>query len=113
MTKTGSIDVDRLVHDMSSAAATVLKTKYPGVQSYAATEFKTIGDTIERIARELANREITEEQATILLDMQKGASRSVMITVEGMAAVAAEQAINAAFDSVRQTVNTAIGFALI
>lgn len=115
MTKAGinSIDVDHLVHEMSNAAASVLKTKWPDVKSYAETEFRKIGQTIERIARELAAGDITEEQATLLLDMQKGASRSVMITVEGMAVIAAEQAINAAFDAVRQTVNTAIGFGLI
>jgi hypothetical protein len=108
-----NIDVDRLVQDMAAAAATILKTRWPDVKSYAETEFRKIGETIALIAREWARGEITEEQATLLLDMQKGASRSVMITVEGMAVVAAEQAINAAFDSVRRTVNAAIGFALI
>ena len=112
-TNAGAIDIDRLVHDMSIAAASVLKSKYPDVRSYAETEFRKIGHPIELIAREFAAGEITEEQASVLLDMQKGASRSVLLTVEGMAAVAAEQAINAAFDAVRQTVNGAVGFGLI
>lgn len=110
---TSPIDFNQLLGDMSNAAASVLKAKWPEVKSYAEAEFRKIGHTIELIAREFAAGEITEEQATLLLDMQKGASRSVMITVEGMAVVAAEQAINAAFDAVRQSVNTAIGFALI
>ncbi len=55
--------------------------------------------------------QITEEQARLHLDIQKNASRTVLLTVEGLGLLAAEQAINARV--VRDSVNTALDFVLI
>ena len=45
--------------------------------------------------------------------MQKNASRSVLLTVEGLGILAVEEAINAALDVIKGAANKAIGFALL
>jgi hypothetical protein len=61
----------------------------------------------------LAAGRINSQQADLLLDMQKLASRNVLLTMEGLGLLAAEAAINAALDVVKKAVNTALGITLI
>ena len=61
----------------------------------------------------MAAGQINQAQAVLLLDMQKSASRSVLLALQGLALLAVEAAINAALGVVKTAVNTAIGFALI
>ena len=57
--------------------------------------------------------QIDEEEAELQFNIQKNASRTVLLTIEGLGILAVEQAINAALDVVSDTVNTALGFNLI
>jgi hypothetical protein len=61
----------------------------------------------------LAAGQINQQQAQLLLDMQKSASRSVLLTLKGLALLTAEEAINAALDIVKGVVNAAVKFPLI
>jgi hypothetical protein len=45
--------------------------------------------------------------------MQKNSALAVMLTVEGLGLLTVESAINAALGAVRDSVNTAVGFALL
>jgi hypothetical protein len=45
--------------------------------------------------------------------MQTSASRNVLLTLQGLALLAVEEAINAALDVVKTAVNTALRFPLI
>lgn len=45
--------------------------------------------------------------------MQKSATRSVLLTAEGLGELATEEAINAALDVARPIVNAALGFLLL
>ena len=56
---------------------------------------------------------ITEEQARIHFHIQHNATRMVLLTVEGLGIIAVEQAINAALDVLKDTINTALNFTLI
>lgn len=107
------LNIDDVVKQMASAASAVLRDKWPEVQSYAQTEFKKIGQTVVLIIDEKAKGEITEEEAVILLDMQKQASRAVLTTSEGLGVLAAEQAINAALGAVTDLVNSAVGWKVL
>lgn len=107
------IDIGNLAKVMTDAALEVLKEKGPSVRQYAEAEFKKLGETVVMIYKAKEAGEIDEEAARILLDMQKNAMRSVMVTVEGLGILAVEQAINAALGVVRGTVNTALGWTLL
>jgi len=108
-----ALDVGTLVSQMLGAALPVLKKGAEDAESFAKTEFTKVAQTIVSIGEQLAAGQINEEQAGLLLDMQKSASRNVLLTLEGLALLAVEEAINAALDVVKTVVNKAVGFALI
>jgi hypothetical protein len=109
----GTLDIPELLASMGEAAGGVLKNKWPGVRSFATLEFQKIAQTVAMIGEGVADGEITRDQATILLNMQKTASRAVIASSEGMGLIAAEQAINAALAAVKGPINAFVGFALL
>jgi hypothetical protein len=108
-----AIDVQVLATTMFQAAWKVLKEKAPDVEGYAEGEFKKIAQTIATIEAARLRGQIAPEQASLLFDMQKSATRSVLLCSSGMELLAAEAALNAALDAARPLINTAIGFALV
>lgn len=108
-----SLDVSQLASQMLAAALPILKQGASNIESFAKVEFTKIAQTIGSIESQLADGEINQEQASLLLDMQKHASRSVLLTVKGLGILAVEQALNAALAVVGAAVNAAIGFALL
>lgn len=107
------INVPEMVKNMAEAASKVLKDKWPEAKTYAEMELKKLSETIVMVQEAKLAGEIEEEDARILLDMQKNAMRSIILTIEGLGIIAVEQAINAALNVVRDTVNTALGWSLL
>lgn len=108
-----SLDAKALAMQMLAAALPILKAQAIDAESFASVEFKKIADTIASIEVMLHAGQITDQQAEILLDMQRSASRSVLLTLKGLSLLAAEEAINAALAVVRTVVNAAVKFPLI
>lgn len=108
-----AIDVQALATTMFEAAWKVLKEKAPEVEGYAEGEFKKIAQTIATIEAARVRGQIGPEQAALLLDMQKSATRSVLLCSSGMELLAAEAAVNAALAAARPVINGAIGFVLV
>jgi hypothetical protein len=108
-----AIDVSDLSQKMVQAAADSLKRKWPSVKDFAETEFKHLAETLALIVRLKAEGKITEAQAKLHLDIQKNTTRMVLLTAEGLALLPVEAAINAALKVVGDTINSAIGLALI
>jgi hypothetical protein len=102
-----------LVKQMLTAARGELDDKWPEVRRYAETEAKKLAQTIVMIEKLKAEGKISRNQAKILLDMQKNTSRVILLTIEGLSLLTAEAAVNAAVKSIRDTVNSAIGWRLI
>jgi hypothetical protein len=113
-----ALDVQALGTQMLGAALPILKQGAADIETFAKNEFAMIAQRIVSIGEQLAEGKaglpggINEQQAQLLFDMQKNASRSALITAEGLGLVTAEAAINAALDVVRAAVNTALGIAL-
>jgi hypothetical protein len=108
-----TLDFSSLLNQMLQSAKSVLADKWPAVKDIATSSFKTLAQSLVDIEEMRLNGTITEEQACLLLDMHKNTAKIALLSEEIIGIVAAEQAINAAIDSIRSTVNTAIGFALL
>ena len=106
-------DIAAVLNSMTAAAAGVLQNKWPAIRSFATTEFQKIAQTVVTIGEGVAAGTITQEQAPILLDMQKNASQAVLAALEGMTLIAAEQAVNAAIGAVKSAINAFVGFPLV
>lgn len=108
-----ALSASQLGKDIVAAFKGVFKKKWPEIKEYGETEAKKIAQTLVMIEALKASGKINEEQAALYLDMQKNASRIVLLAIEGLGILAAEAAINAALDAVKESVNTAIGFTLL
>lgn len=108
-----ALNIQDLLGPMLDAAKTVVGKQWPNIQNYAETEMKKIGEKILEIEKMKLEGTATEEKAKLLLDIQMNASKTVLLTVQGMAKIMAEQAINAALGAIKDIVNKALGFALI
>jgi hypothetical protein len=107
------INLTDITSKMIIAVKDILENKALEIRDYAETEGKKLGECIISIEKMYVEGKISQEQAQLLLDVQKNAMRTVLLTVEGIGILAAEQAINAALNIVKDTVNTALGFTLI
>ena len=108
-----SLDVGELASKMFEAFKGKLSDKWPEVKDYAEAESKKLAENFVMIEKLRLTGEITEEQAKLHHEIQRNASRCVLLTVEGLGLVAVEQAINAAMEVLKETVNGALNFALL
>lgn len=108
-----ALDIGALAGAILGAAKPVLKKHWKDAKNYADTESRKLAATLENIAHLLADGKISREQAKILVEMQTHSMRAVFLTIEGIGVIAAQKAINAAVDAVRDSVNGAVGFALL
>lgn len=107
------IDVDELLKKMLAAAVEPFKKQWPSAKDYAESEFKKIAESIVFIDGQLVIGKMTPEHARLHLDIQKNASRTILLTIEGLGILTVEAAINAAMGVIRDTVNTALGLVLL
>jgi hypothetical protein len=108
-----ALDLERLAKDMFTAAFGVLRDRAPQIKALAESECKKIAQTLVTIEIELAKGEISREEGALLIEMQKSATRSVLLMTQGVSLLIAEQALNSALDVVRATVNAAAGVKLL
>jgi hypothetical protein len=112
------IDPKKLAEDMLAAAKPSLLAHWNSVRPFAATEMAKLAETAVQIKlgqedKSQGDNSLTPEQARILLKMQANASQAVLTAVETVGMIAAQDAINAALNVLKQAVNTAIGFAFL
>lgn len=108
-----TIDVAKLVKDMLAAAQGVLKKKWPNVRDYAESEFNKIAESILFIEKQRTLGLMSEERAKSHLRIQRNATEIVLMSIEGFGILAVEAALNAALAIIKDTVNKALGFALL
>lgn len=108
-----ALDIPGLAKKMLDAALPILKDKAPEVGIHAEGEFQKIAITLGTIEKGVLAGQITQPQASLLVDMQKSAARSVLLASEGLSLLAVEAALNAALKVVKEAVNTALGFVLL
>lgn len=108
-----ALNVSSLAKSMTEAAKGKLKDHWPEVKEFARAEARKTAETLSMIERLTLLGEMNLKQAKALLQMQKNSALAVLLTVEGLGLLTVEAAINAALGSVKDTVNTALGFALL
>jgi hypothetical protein len=98
---------------MLSAASSEIEEVWSEAKDFAETEFKNTAETLNMIVRLYTDGKIDEERARLHLQFQKKNVQNVLLTIEGLGIIAAERAINAALQVVKDAVNGALDFALI
>ncbi len=107
------LDISKLGKDMGAAFLNSLNDKAPDIEDYAKGEGVKMAQCLATITSLVAAGTISEDEAKLQLDIQKQAARSILLTIEGLGALAVEAAINAALGVAKDAVNSALGFVLI
>ena len=108
-----AIDMHALAQQIGSVLVDRLKKDAPGIAEFARAEGAKIAQSIATIEGLALAKKITHEECKLHLRIQRNASRTILLTAKGLGLLTVENAINAALDVVKSTVNTAIGFSLI
>lgn len=107
------INFGELLSPMLSAAKKELSGYWKDVQPYAKKEIKSYVDNLKLIYDLKQQGKITEEQAKLYLEIQKNSFRIVMLTFQGLSILTVENTINAVIGSVKDTVNSLIGWTIL
>jgi hypothetical protein len=99
------LNIPELLERMLEAAAEPLQDHFDEAKDFAQQSFKSILENAELVATKTAAGDITEEQAKILLRMQITSAQTVLLTIEGIGLLAAQRAVNAAIQVVKDLVN--------
>ena len=102
-----------ILDEMSTAVQKVLKSKWKKVKPLAELQLKNIIHNLEQIAELKIQGKITEEQARLHLTIQKESIRTLLLSIEGIGILTAEEAINSALNAVKTIVNKAIGWKIL
>lgn len=108
-----AIDVQDLVVKMMAAAQGVLSDQWPKIKDSVASETKIFAERIVTIERLRLSGNISEDRAKSHIAFQKEAWETFLLCVEGLSQLMVEKALNAALNAVKDTVNTALKFALL
>jgi hypothetical protein len=107
-----SIDLEALVKDMGKAALPFLKAGAAQARDYGKAEAEKMARTAVMLAAGIKKGTIDATEAKLVLDVQKNASRAILLTIQGLGIVAVENAVNAAMNVLRQGIATAVGVSL-
>jgi hypothetical protein len=107
------LDREQLHTDMGLAAKTELGAFWPDVREYFESEHRKIIENLAMINRLLDLGQIDEEMAKSLKESQELVSRTLLLSVQGLTLIMIERALNAALDSIRESVNTVLDFELL
>lgn len=107
------MNTEALSEEMAGAARSIFKDQWPFMEAFAVPEFNKLALTILQIRALIASEQVGENEALVILEMQKNAARGVMMSREGYGLLKVEQAINSGLGMVKNSVNTALGFPLI
>ncbi len=107
------INTEDLAKDMLAAAKAVFSEKWPDVKKFAESESGKFAGSMAEIALWKTKNEISEDEASSLANLHKRSMKMVFTSLEGISLAVAEKAVNAAIDVIRDTVNKAIGWAIL
>jgi len=108
-----ALDVGVLGGSILGAFKSSFTTQWPQIETYAEGESERLAHSLVQITTLRVNNKITDGECSVMLEMQKNATRTVFLALEGLSLILVETAINAALTAVQTAVNSAIGFALL
>ncbi len=88
------MDWEKLAKDMIDAAAGDFGKGWKTVRTYAEPELKKLALSVASIGDSVQSGKMDKDEAKLLLDMQKNASRSVLTATKVVSITTAEKALN-------------------
>jgi hypothetical protein len=108
-----SLDVASITNTMISGVRHAIGDRWATIRALAEPELRKLAQTLEDVHQLYADKEITADHAAQLVEMQRNTAMSVLLGVEGLGALAARDALDAAAHAAGSVVNQLVGFKLI
>lgn len=105
------LDIAQVVNDMLQAALPYLSKGGQQATSYASHEFQQYIVNVEHVQNMAEEGKVTDQEAQFLIDQYKLSMNAVLLTIEGLGLIAAQNAINAAINVLNSALNKALGAA--
>jgi hypothetical protein len=109
MAQAPAIDFNRLLQDIIGAAKTTAAAQFPKIESAVATGAQQLVVLAQDIDQKKRSNQITDDEASMLLELQHNSERTMLMATEGISALAAEAVVNAVIKVVADTLNAALG----
>jgi len=106
-----NLNITQIVNEMLQAALPHLSKGGQQASSFASHEFQQYIHNIEHVQKMAEEGKVTDQEAQFLVDQYKMSMKAVLLAVEGLGVIAAQNAINAAIDVLNGALNTALGAA--
>ncbi|MGZ3932097.1 MAG: hypothetical protein ACXVPQ_08205 [Bacteroidia bacterium] len=106
------IDYKKIVADCMDAAKTELGKTWKNVEPYAEHEFEQFAENAAFLAGLKAAGKISDDELKARLDIQRMSLNNVLITIEGIGLIAAQNVVNAVIGIVFDAIKTALSVAL-
>lgn len=107
-----TIDLKQLLKDCMDKAKTITGSAWNDLKPYAEHEFTQFTEDAIFLTRLKATGVIDDTAFKTRMDMQKRALQDVLLTIEGIGLVTAQDILNGIFDIVAKAIFAAIGIPL-
>jgi hypothetical protein len=107
------VNADQLFGQMVAAGSQAFGTGWREVEKFAKLEFKTLAQRIRDIGEGLEENQFDVPTARLLVAMQVNTATAAIAGATTLITLAVEAAINAVLAVIRDTVNAAVGVALL
>ncbi len=107
-----SIDLKTILNDSVAVVKPILGKSWKDFKPYAEHEFKKFAESAEFLAKLKLQNSLDDEELKARLELQKLALKNVMLTIQGVALVTAQKAVNAVLDIVAKAIKTVINVSL-
>lgn len=108
-----TINVDTLWPSMLAAFEKKITSNWLGIRDYVETEMKKLAQCFAAIVNMQTDGTLDKEQARRYFAIQKNATLTVLLSIQGLTLIAIEQALDAALSVVKDTVDKALGWPLL
>ena len=108
-----ALSVSNLFPPMFAAAKDIAGSGWDEIRATVKIEFKAVAKRIKEIGKALANGEINQSTASMLMKMVRNNVIGAIALVTNQVLITAEKIVNGALKVIRDVVNTAVGFAIL
>jgi hypothetical protein len=107
-----SIDLKQILKESFSVSKGILKDSWNKLEPYAEHEFRQFAENAEFLATLKLMGEIGEEELKARMEIQRLSLKNVLLTLEGIGLVTAQNVVNAVFAIVQKAIEGALNIAL-
>ena len=112
MAQAPAIDFSKLLQDIVGAARTAAGEQFPKIELAVTSGSQQLAVLAQDVAQKKASGQITDDEASMLLELQQNSVSAMCMAVEGISALAGEAVANAVIKVVADTLNAALGSAI-